>query len=118
MFAGVWMTVANTRSSLIRSIPKLWNSINRKNYFFADYEGNRETTSAPMLLFVPTQSERAGNLSALVAIPGSPGVLRGEMTGSYLTLWDIRNVFDVVKVDKVRWKGKLRILISARLRAD
>ena len=52
------MTVANTRSSLIRSIPKLWNGINRKNYFFADYEGNRETTSAPMLLFVlPSRKE-------------------------------------------------------------
>ena len=40
-----------------------------------DYEGNRKTTSAPEELLVPTAAERAGNLSALAAIPGTPGIL-------------------------------------------
>ena len=53
-------------------IPGLWNGRSRKTYFFADYEGNRKTTSAPMLLLVPTQAERNGNLSGLI---GSSGAL-------------------------------------------
>jgi len=68
-------------------IPGLWNGRSRKTYFFADYEGNRKTTSAPMLLLVPTQAQRQGNLSAFGTpmdpftgqpypngtIPGGPG---------------------------------------------
>lgn len=63
-------------------IPGLWNGRSRKTYFFADYEGNRKTTSAPMLLLVPTQAERQGNLTDLVNIPGSPGVLTDPFTGN------------------------------------
>jgi hypothetical protein len=63
-------------------IPGLWNGRNWKTYFFADYEGNRKTTSAPMLLLVPTQAERQGNLTDLVNIPGSPGVLTDPFTGN------------------------------------
>jgi hypothetical protein len=59
-------------------IPGLWNGRSRKTYFFADYEGNRKTTSAPMLLLVPTQAERNGNLSGLIA---SSGVLMDPFTG-------------------------------------
>ncbi len=62
-------------------IPGLWNGKTRKTFFFADYEGNRKTTSAPMLLLVPTQAERQGNLTDLVDIPGSPGVLTDPFTG-------------------------------------
>jgi hypothetical protein len=67
-------------------IPKLWNGTN-KTFFFFDYEGNRKKTSTPMLLLVPTQAERNGNLAALgtvkdpftglpyanSTIPGGPG---------------------------------------------
>ncbi len=63
-------------------IPGLWNGRSRKTYFFTDYEGNRKTTSAPMLLLVPTQAERQGNLTDLVNIPGSPGVLTDPFTGN------------------------------------
>ncbi len=63
-------------------IPGLWNGRSRRTYFFADYEGNRKTTSAPMLLLVPTQAERQGNLTDLVNIPGSPGVLTDPFTGN------------------------------------
>jgi Carboxypeptidase regulatory-like domain len=62
-------------------IPGLWNGRSRKTFFFADYEGNRKTTSAPMLLLVPTLAERQGNLTDLVNIPGSPGVLTDPFTG-------------------------------------
>jgi hypothetical protein len=62
-------------------IPGLWNGRSMKTFFFADYEGNRKTTSAPMLLLVPTQAERQGNLTDLVDIPGSPGVLMDPFTG-------------------------------------
>jgi Carboxypeptidase regulatory-like domain/TonB dependent receptor len=59
-------------------IPGLWDGRSRKTYFFADYEGNRKTTSAPMLLLVPTQAERNGNLSGLI---GSSGALMDPFTG-------------------------------------
>jgi hypothetical protein len=62
-------------------IPGLWNGKNKNTFFFADYEGNRKTTSAPMLLLVPTQAERQGNLTDLVNISGSPGVLTDPFTG-------------------------------------
>jgi hypothetical protein len=62
-------------------IPGLWNGRNKKTFFFTDYEGNRKKTSAPMLLLVPTQAERQGNLTALVDLPGSPGVLMDPFTG-------------------------------------
>jgi len=69
------------------TIPGLWNGKNKKTFFFADYEGNRKTTSAPELLLVPTRAERNGDLSALGSpmdpftgqpyanntIPGGPG---------------------------------------------
>ena len=63
-------------------IPGLWNGKNKSTYFFADYEGNRKTTSAPMLLLVPTQAERQGNLTGLVNIPGSPGAPEDKFTGA------------------------------------
>jgi hypothetical protein len=53
------------------TIPKLWNGRNKKTFFFADYEGNRKTTSAPEFLLVPTQAERNGNLSGLVTALGA-----------------------------------------------
>lgn len=59
-------------------IPGLWNGRSRKTHFFADYEGNRKTTSAPMLLLVPTQAERNGNLSGLI---GSSSALMDPFTG-------------------------------------
>lgn len=59
-----------------------WNGRNRKTFFFADYEGNRKTTSAPEMLLVPTQAERDGNLSALAAIPGSAGAVTDPFTGA------------------------------------
>ena len=59
-------------------IPGAWDGKNRKTFFFVDYEGNRKTTSAPEFLLVPTQAERAGNLSALV---GS-GTLIDPFTGT------------------------------------
>jgi len=61
-------------------LPKLWNGTD-KTFFFFDYEGNRKTTSAPEELLVPTPAERQGNLSALVGIPGTPGVLLDPFTG-------------------------------------
>ena len=63
------------------TIPHLYNGKD-KTFFFVDYEGNRKTTSAPEELLVPTAAERAGNLSALVAIPGTPGVLMDPFTGA------------------------------------
>jgi len=62
-------------------IPKLYNGKNR-TFFFFDYEGNRKTTSAPELLLVPTEAERQGNLTALVKVPGTPGVLMDPFTGA------------------------------------
>jgi len=59
-------------------IPGLWNGRDKKTYFFADYEGNRKTTSAPMFLLVPTQAERQGDLSSLI---GSSGALMDPFTG-------------------------------------
>jgi len=61
------------------TIPHLYNGKD-KTFFFLDYEGNRKTTSAPEELLVPTAAERAGNLSALAAIPGTPGVLMDPFT--------------------------------------
>ena len=43
-----------------------------ETFFFIDYEGNRKTQSYPEQLLVPTQDERNGNLSALVAATGLP----------------------------------------------
>ena len=43
-----------------------------KTFFFMDYEGNRKTQSYPEELLVPTESERQGNLSGLVAGSGAP----------------------------------------------
>jgi hypothetical protein len=56
-------------------IPKLWSGKDRKTFFFADYEGNRKTTSAPEFLLVPTQTDRNGNLSDLVAALGAGPVI-------------------------------------------
>ncbi|MGA7794815.1 MAG: TonB-dependent receptor [Candidatus Acidiferrales bacterium] len=62
------------------SIPKLWNGKDRKTFFFADYEGNRKTTSAPEFLLVPTQADRNGNLSDIVTALGA-GPLMDPFTG-------------------------------------
>jgi hypothetical protein len=56
-------------------IPKLWNGRKKNTFFFADYEGNRKTTSAPEFLLVPTQAERSGNLGALVTALGNSPVM-------------------------------------------
>ena len=61
-------------------IPKLLDSNNKKTFFFADYEGNRKTLSAPEYLLVPTQAERSGNLNALVSALGN-GPLMDPFTG-------------------------------------
>ena len=53
------------------SVPKLYDSKD-KTFFFFDYEGNRRHTSAPEQLLVPTEAERNGNLTALMAMQGSP----------------------------------------------
>ncbi len=60
-------------------IPKLYDGKD-KTFFFADYEGNRKTTSAPEFLLVPTQAERNGNLSGLVTALGT-GPLMDPFTG-------------------------------------
>jgi hypothetical protein len=55
------------------SIPKLYDGRNR-TFFFADYEGNRRSTSVAQQFLVPTQAERNGDLSELgtdIAIPQS-----------------------------------------------
>ena len=61
-------------------IPHLWDGRSRKTFFFADYEGNRKTTSAPEFLLVPTQAERSGNLGALVTALGN-GPVTDPFTG-------------------------------------
>ena len=61
------------------SIPKLYDGKD-KTFFFFDYEGNRRHTSAPEQLLVPTQAERNGNLSALVA-QQQRGALMDPFTG-------------------------------------
>jgi hypothetical protein len=61
------------------SIPKLYNS-KGKTFFFFDYEGNRRSTSAPEQLLVPTQAERDGNLTGLVA-QQQTGPLMDPFTG-------------------------------------
>lgn len=48
------------------TVPKLYDGKD-KTFFFFDYEGNRRHTSAPEELLVPTDAERSGNLTALVA---------------------------------------------------
>jgi len=63
------------------NIPGVWNGRIKKTFFFADYEGNRKTTSAPEYLLVPTQAERSGNLNALVAALGN-GPLIDPFTGN------------------------------------
>ncbi|MGB9433975.1 MAG: carboxypeptidase regulatory-like domain-containing protein, partial [Candidatus Acidiferrum sp.] len=61
------------------SVPKLYDGKD-KTFFFFDYEGNRRHTSAPEQLLVPTQAERNGNLSALVA-QQQGGALMDPFTG-------------------------------------
>jgi Carboxypeptidase regulatory-like domain len=56
-------------------IPNLWDGRSKKTFFFADYEGNRKTTSAPQFLLVPTQAERNGNLGTLVTALGNGPVM-------------------------------------------
>lgn len=56
-------------------IPHFWNGKARNTFFFADYEGNRKTTSAPELELVPTENDRAGNLNDLVAALGAGPVM-------------------------------------------
>jgi len=48
------------------TIPHLYHGKD-KTFFFFDYEGNRRETSVPEQYLVPTQAERDGNLSALLA---------------------------------------------------
>jgi len=53
------------------TIPKLYAGKDKTFFFFA-YEGNRRNVSSPEQLLVPTQAERDGHLSALVAAHGTP----------------------------------------------
>ncbi len=53
------------------TLPKVYHGKN-KTFFFLDYEGNRKTQSYPEELLVPTEAERNGNMSAMVAAVGSP----------------------------------------------
>jgi Carboxypeptidase regulatory-like domain len=65
-------------------LPKL-GALKDKTFFFFDYEGNRKTQSSPQLLLVPTQEERSGNLSALVAAAAAQGTttpLNNPFTGT------------------------------------
>jgi hypothetical protein len=61
------------------TIPKIYDGKDR-TFFFFDYEGNRRHTSAPEQLLVPTQAERNGNLSTLVA-QQQAGPLMDPFTG-------------------------------------
>jgi hypothetical protein len=63
------------------TIPKLYNGKDR-TFFFLDYEGSRRRTSVPQQLLVPTQAERDGNLSALVAAYQSGPVTRAPRSGA------------------------------------
>lgn len=62
-------------------IPGLLHGKSSKTFFFADYEGNHKSTSAPEFLLVPTQAERSGNLNALVTALGN-GPLIDPFTGN------------------------------------
>jgi hypothetical protein len=55
-------------------IPKLYPKKN-KTFFFLDYEGNRKSQSYPEQLLVPTEAERNGDLSAMVAGLGNGPVM-------------------------------------------
>jgi hypothetical protein len=48
-------------------IPKLYNGKNRL-FFFYTYEGIRQSTPEPTFATVPTEAQRAGNLSNLLAV--------------------------------------------------
>jgi hypothetical protein len=61
------------------TVPKIYEGKD-KTFFFFDYEGNRRHTSAPEELLVPTDAERNGNLSALVA-QQQGGSLMNPFTG-------------------------------------
>ena len=61
------------------TIPKLYKGRD-KTFFFADYEGNRKTQSAPEELLVPSAADRAGNLNDLVQALGA-GPLLNPFTG-------------------------------------
>lgn len=61
-------------------IPHLWNGKSKSTFFFADYEGNRKTTSAPEELLVPTQNDQNGNLTDLASVPGTAGTLYDPFT--------------------------------------
>jgi hypothetical protein len=71
------------------SLPLHWNQfggsvggpiLKDKLFFFADYQGTRQSSGAPVITTVPTDAERAGDLSALLAgpIPGAPLVQTTE----------------------------------------
>jgi len=64
------------------TIPRLRNGKDKKTFFFADYEGNRKTISAPMQLLVPTAAERNGDLSGLAQISGASGKVIDPFTGT------------------------------------
>jgi hypothetical protein len=56
-------------------IPRFWNGKAKNTFFFADYEGNRKTTSAPEMELVPTANDRIGDLNDLVAAAGGGPVI-------------------------------------------
>jgi Carboxypeptidase regulatory-like domain/TonB dependent receptor len=54
-------------------IPKVYNGKNR-TFFFADYEGFRNTTQSFILGNVPTIKMRAGDFSEVETVPGVPNI--------------------------------------------
>jgi hypothetical protein len=57
-------------------IPKLYNGRDKLHFFFA-YEGFYDSSANPVVTSVPTDAERTGDLSALVA-PGNNGYYRQD----------------------------------------
>jgi hypothetical protein len=62
-------------------LPKL-SKLKDTTFFFVDYEGNRKTQSYPELLLVPTQAERAGDLTELVNAQGHGAPVNNPFTGT------------------------------------
>ncbi|AXC11236.1 Oar protein [Acidisarcina polymorpha] len=72
------------------TIPHLYDGKNH-TFFFADYEGNRRSTSIAQQFLVPTAAERNGDLSAL----GGPVIPQGQISPTataLLTYYPLPNV--------------------------
>ena len=73
------------------SIPHLLNGRN-KTFFFADYEGNRRTTSVAQQFLVPTQEERNGDLRGLGVNTQIPANTVSPTAKALLTYYPLPNV--------------------------